>query len=77
MESVLCMNVSQVDGINVRRATRSLPLESGLLAVERPTHRRSDQQVRQSACGHSYAGNPLSSRKRAQMWIKSKHTVKE
>ena len=62
MESVLCMNVSYVDSINVERATRSLPCEPGPPAVEIVAHRGSDQQVCQSACGHSHDRDPLSSR---------------
>jgi hypothetical protein len=42
----------------------SLLREPGPPVVERPAHRRSDQQVRQSACGHSYAYDPLPSHQR-------------
>ena len=49
-------------GVDVNRV--GLPREAGPLAVERPAHRRSDQQVCQSACSHSYAHNPLSSHQR-------------
>ena len=73
MESVLFMNVASVYGrINVRRT--SSPRESGLPAVEGPTHHSSDHEVRLNNRAQPHEPQPLLSCQRACMWCKLKHT---
>jgi hypothetical protein len=52
------MNVSY--GINIER--KIPPRDTGLLAIESPTHHPSDQSVLYSAFTHPNAGQPLLSR---------------
>jgi hypothetical protein len=53
--SVLCVNVSCVYGMNVKKP--GLPRGFGPLTVERPARRRSEQQINQQICQRDWLSN--------------------